>query len=469
MLTRRTALKSGFAAAIVAGAAPRSAWAATETDVIVIGAGFAGLSAARLLERAGLKVTVLEARDRVGGRAHTLDHLPGAPEAGGIQIGSGYLRLRETAEALGIELITGGGAGAGIADLPGNAYAIRGKAAIAPDAWRTSPANLLSDEIREVEPARLLGSYLRALPQLASPESWMDAPSDLDISLRAALAGAGANEEALRLIEANFNGNTLASMSQLNALRSAAIYRSQPGPVFTVKGGTQRLPEAMARSLKKSVRLQTRIDAIREEPDRVHLLTSNGALSARHVICTIPFAALRQIKLEALLIPPTARMVAELPYTRASFAFIRTRSPFWRDDGLPATTWTDDPLLGRVFVLGDAPPMLKLWTTGAGADMLDRLPRDVAKAIIAERLAAARPSSAGQIEEIDFFSWQRSPYNAGIYHHIGTGMASDLAATVRQRGQRLHFAGEHLARGSTGMEAAFESGERAALLVAALV
>ncbi|XUU61141.1 flavin monoamine oxidase family protein [Erythrobacter sp. HA6-11] len=466
MITRRSALK-GSAAAFIAGAAPRMAWAASQDEVVVIGAGFAGLAAARMLEFSGAKVMVLEARDRVGGRAHTLDILPGAPEAGGIQIGSGYTRLRAAADALGIELVTGGGAGVGIADLPGNAYAIAGNEALAPDAWPTSSANKLAEQLRQTEPAVLLRTYMRALPQLSTPAAWMDAPRGLDISLRSALAEAGADEVALRLMEANFNGNSLAGISQLNALRSAAIYRSQPGPIYTVKGGTQRLPEAMAASLKGSVRTSVKIAAIREEVDRVVLETSAGTIKARQVICTIPFAALRHIKLETPLTPPAARMLAELPYTRASFAFIQAKTPFWREDGLPATTWTDDPLLGRVFVLGDSPPMLKLWTTGAGSDMLDRLPHETAKVMIAERLTRARPSSQGQIEDIAFYSWQNSPYSAGIYHHIGTGMASDLAATVRRAGRRLHFAGEHLARSSTGMEAAFESGERAAAVVAA--
>jgi monoamine oxidase len=295
----------------------------------------------------------------------------------------------------------------------------------------------------------------------------MDAPREMDISLREALADAGADQEALRLIEANLNGNTLAGISQLNVLRSAAIYRSQPGPIYTVKGGTQRLPEAMAASLIEPVRTGVRIAAIRESQDRVELETSAGAMRARHAICTIPFSALRRLKLEAQMSSASARMVAELPYTRATFAFIEAKSAFWREDGLPATTWTDDPMLGRVFVLGDSPPMLKLWTTGAGADLLDRLPHDVAKAMITQKLAQARPSSQGQIANIRFFSWQRSAFSAGIYHHIGTGMGADLAATVRRLGARLHFAGEHLSRENTGMEAAFESGERSAALVAA--
>ncbi len=466
MITRRSVLKGG-AAAILAGSAPRMAWGATQADVIIIGAGFAGLSAARLLQLSGIKSIVLEARERVGGRAHTLDELPGAPEAGGIQIGSGYHRLRAAADALGVELVTGGGAGAGIADKPGNAYAIGGYATIAPGSWPESPANALPQALRQTEPAALLRRFMRELPQLSGPEAWMDAPLEMDVSLRTALANAGADEEALRLIEANFNGNTLAGISQLNTLRSAAIYRSQPGPIYTVKGGTQRLPEAMAESLAEPVRTGVRIAAIREDSDRVEIETSAGRMQARQVICTIPFAALRRMAIETSITPPVARMVAELPYTRASFAFVQAKTPFWRDDGLPATTWTDDPLLGRLFVLGDDPPMLKLWTTGAGADMLDRLPRAVAETMIAERMATARPSSKGQIERVSFFSWQASPFSAGIYHHIGTGMAGDLAATVRRAGRRLHFAGEHLARASTGMEAAFESGERTTALVAA--
>ena len=88
MLTRRSLLAGG-SAAIVAGAAPRSAWGRTEADAIVIGAGLAGLYAAHRLEVAGLRTVIVEGEARVGGRLHTLDDVPGRPEAGGIQVGSG--------------------------------------------------------------------------------------------------------------------------------------------------------------------------------------------------------------------------------------------------------------------------------------------------------------------------------------------------------------------------------------------
>ena len=457
--SRRTFLAGG-SAAILAGAAPALARGKTEADVAVIGAGLAGLHAARACEAAGLRVVVIEAERRIGGRLHTLRDLPGAPEAGGIQIGAGYTRLRKTAGELGVGLDSGGGAGAGIADAPGNLYAVNGAMATPAD-WPTSDGNRLADSERTVEPAALLRHYARVFPRLASPDAWLDAARDTDISVLAALRQAGASEEALRLIAANFNGNSLAGMSQFGLARTFAIYASQPGPVSTITGGSQRLPEAMAASLRGDVRTGQTVRALHEEADGVTLHLGKATLRAAHAICTIPFAALRHVPVETSLAPAAARMIAELPYTRASFAYIAASEPFWEADGLPTTLWSDDPLIGRVFVLGSAPPMLKLWTTGAGADLLDRLPPEEAKRMIVSRIAAMRPSSQGKLSVLRLYSWQRNPGARGIYHHIGTGMAADLAATTRHRGARLHFAGEHLGRAASGMEAAFESAEAA--------
>ena len=106
--------------------------------------------------------------------------------------------------------------------------------------------------------------------------------------------------------------------------------------------------------------------------------------------------------------------------------------------------------------------MLKLWRTGAGADMLDRLSFDSARDKIIAKIEGARPSSKGKLKLDTLFSWQKQPGARGIYHHIGTGMARDLAATALESRKRLHFAGEHLATTNTGMEGAIESGERTA-------
>jgi monoamine oxidase len=466
MWSRRSILSAG-SAAIVAGVAPRPAWGRTAADVIIIGAGLAGLNAARILEAAGLKCLILEGERRVGGRLHTLDHLPGKPEAGGIQIGSGYARLHRIARELGVPLRQGGAYGVGAADSQSGLFHINGLTVTAAD-WRDSPANRLAEAERATLPHALGYIAGSKLPRLASPDAWLTADPALDISVEAALRQAGLSAEARRLVEANFNGNSLAAMSQLNLMRSAAAFRAGPGPVFSVIGGSQRLPEAMAQALTSSIRFGQVVSAIEETADGVRITANGQTLNARHVICTIPFAALRTIALSASLDPAMASTISSLSYTRASFAFIEASEAFWKADGQPETLWTNDPWLGRVFVLGDSPPLLKVWTRGAGADLLDRAAPASAKAEIVRRIEAARPSARGKLGRVHLFSWQKSAFARGIYHHIGTGQAADLARATQVRAQRLHFAGEHLAQAATGMEGALESGERAAQAILGL-
>ena len=74
-------------------------------DVIVIGAGLAGLTAALGLEAAGVDVQVVEAQNRVGGRVHSMRQLGNNKEAGGTYIGAGYARLIGMSERLGVELV----------------------------------------------------------------------------------------------------------------------------------------------------------------------------------------------------------------------------------------------------------------------------------------------------------------------------------------------------------------------------
>ena len=463
-MTSRRVFLGGASAAIVAGAAPRSAWGATEADVVIIGAGLAGLFAAHRLENAGLKAVILEGAAQVGGRMRTLDDLPGHPEAGGIQIGSGYRRLRDIADDLKVPLIAGGN------EARTALYRINGTTVTEAD-WPSSPANRLSAAERTIRPAMLGGYYAAKLARLEKPEDWVKPESiaAFDHPYATKLTELGASAEAMRLIGANLNGNALHTLSALHIARASAIFRAGPGPTFTVEGGSQRIPEALAKALATPIRLRQVVRAVREDKDGVSVqLASGETLRAKHVICTIPFAALRTITLSTAPDPLLKRAIATLPYTHGTFVYLQASDPFWESDGLLETLWTDDPLLGRVFVLGRDPAMLKVFATGAVADRLDRLSPERAVAETIARIEAARPSAKGKLKALKVWSWQKQAFARGIYHHLSPGNAADMAALAQRTTGRLHFAGEHLAITQSGMEGALESGDRVGRLVAAL-
>lgn len=123
-------------------------------------------------------------------------------------------------------------------------------------------------------------------------------------------------------------------------------------------------------------------------------------------------------------------------------------------------------MLGRVFVLGDNPAMLKAWIAGPHTQKFDRLRSEAAAAKVISRIEAARPSAKGKLKPVLSFSWQKQRHANGIYHHLGPGMAPIMAYAAQAKGKRLHFAGEHLAMANSGMEGALESGNRVARYIA---
>ncbi len=101
-LTRRNLLQAGSAAALSVLCRPVFA-VRQHFDVIIIGAGLAGLQAGRVLKQHGVDFLLLEGSQRIGGRVYTLDDLPGRPEAGGARVGTNYRALNQALAELNIK------------------------------------------------------------------------------------------------------------------------------------------------------------------------------------------------------------------------------------------------------------------------------------------------------------------------------------------------------------------------------
>lgn len=462
MATRRHVLQtlsSATLGALLPGGLAHAA-SVPRSDVVVIGAGLSGLYAAWLLEQKGLVVTVVEGSTRLGGRLYTLDDLPGRPNTGGVEVGNGYRRLLALAANLGIDLVEPPAEGRGAAPQ----FVIGGQVVLASD-WANSPLNALVGAEKPVLPHLLETAALRDKNPFTTLDDWYSPRfAEFDVPFGEFLRKNGSSDEAIRLINANANTNDLATTSTLQVLRSQTV-RAKGGSTKTlrIKNGSQRLPEAVARALKTPPRLSHRVTKIEDKGRFVRVQCANGeAFESRLAVVSCPFTALRSVRIEAPLPPVFREAIARLPYTQITQVHFLVKRPFWEDDHLPASIWSDG-MLGRFFteknpVSGHTTAVC--WLNGTEALAADKLPPSELSALVLAELKRIRPASEGALEVATVNSWGNNPFAGGAYHHLAPGQASRFFPTLTQNTRSLHFCGEHLALHATGMEGALESAER---------
>jgi monoamine oxidase len=441
-------------------------------DVIVIGAGLAGLTAALRLESAGCRVRVLEAQLRVGGRVRSMSQPGGPREAGGTYIGAGYRRLIGAANTHGVALIDV----TPLLEFFREQDLALGEELIRQSDWASHPANPFPERDRAIPPWNFHRVLTMRENPLPSPEAWLDpqfAPTDvsvqswlrsLDLSERAIAVGYGINPSF---------GDGAQDVSALLMFFRAAFSKQQRAEApqgiigYTARDGVERIPEALAAALSGEVELDRPVVAVSQSGDGVEVRTRAGRrCQAAHAICALPFGALRQIAFDPPLTGVQAEAVAELPAQPMTQVYLAAKQPFWQQDGFAPSLFTDS-LAGMVAASrnGEDPrevTSLTAWVMGRNAAALDRLGDAEAGRQVIAAIERIRPAARGQLELIGVQSWGRDPYAAGGWAWFRPGQVRRWAAIMGAAHGRVHFCGEHLARANRGMEGAMESAERAA-------
>jgi monoamine oxidase len=453
--------------------------ASVDRDVVVIGAGIAGLHAALTLEAAGLTVCVLEAQQRVGGRIHSMRQLGNTAEAGGTYIGAGYSRLIGTAERYGVELMD---VTPVLEFFREQDLVYRGEIIRQAD-WPTHPVN----DFPAGDKQHLPWNYHRVLTMranpLASPGDWL-APEHaaLDVSAHDWFRSQGLSERAIELaygLNVSF-GRDARDVSALLLLFRGAFSKAQRAVApkdslgYTARHGVQQIPEAMAAALHGGVELGHAVTAIALEDDRATVHCGNGArFTCRHVIAALPVGVMRGIAIDPALPKAQAAAMAQLPSQPLTQVYLAPKSRYWEQDGYAASLFTDTHAGMLAAARNRDRPTevtsLTAWVTGVQAADLDRLPpADAGRTVIAA-IEKIRPAAKGQLEVLGMHSWGADPYAAGAWAYFRPGEVTRYAAVLGDPHGRLQFCGEHLALQSRGMEGAMESAEEAvsAILAAA--
>lgn len=459
-ITRRAAM-AGAAGLVAAGCMRASA--RKDADVIVLGAGLSGLFAAMTLHEAGVKVRVLEASSRIGGRLWTLDDLPGRPEAGGSQVGRTYARVRYAAAKTGVRIID--------PDKPDREQRVLliGDKAVTEAEWAASPLNPFPDGLRSSPPDAALFAAAAPGNPFKAPDDWRNSIDDL--SADAFLESKGFNAAARRLIDVALNANSLDTYSMINVWRTLQLYAvdAELGPSGDIEGGSQRLAEAMAAFLGDgAVSLDEAATAVEADGAEVIVKTARGRnFKADHCIIALPFPAVRRLSIRPAPAGLLAEAISTMPYTQIIQLHLAPESPFWEQDGLPPVMWTDGPL-ERIFATKSDGSLaaFNAWINGTGAHDIDGLDDASLEALAQAEFKRLRPKSEGKVRLLKAVRWTEGSSSAGgAYMHFAPGQVARWKNALVSPGPRIQFAGEHLSVLHTGMEGACESGHRAAMAI----
>ncbi len=472
-LTRRTML-GGLGATGLAAMAPRTAGAQENADVIVIGAGLSGLYTTWLLEREGMKVILLEATDRVGGRLKTHGMEGDLPlDMGATTVGPYYARIRFMVDEMGLEMI----------NLPRSrpmAYHINGTLVPNRAAWVDSPANRTVGAEKPLPPDVMEWALLSRFNPLKGIEDWYDpAFADYDIPLGVFLRNNGVSDEAIRLIGITTNLESIWSSSALNGLRDITrfsldqetqqtaerqMFEANDSIPTHIKGGSEALPTAMAAALQTEARLGRPVRSIVQENGgrKVRVRTMNGEdYVADFVVSAMPFHAMRKIALDPAPPPAQAMAVRDTVYSATTQLMFGVKKNFWELDEAEPGLLTDQPLeriFARVSPSGDV--VLNVWMNGIGAELGDNVPEGEFVQWVMDEMVRLRPSMEGAVEPLTWYSWGRNPYVGGNRHVYNAGQVTAFANELSRPHGRLHIAGEHTRTLEPGMEAAMASGDR---------
>ncbi|WP_067823146.1 flavin monoamine oxidase family protein [Nocardia inohanensis] len=417
--------------------------------VVVIGAGMAGLVAARELHRQGTEVLVLEAASRPGGRVLAETTALGSRvDLGGQWIGHGHHRFERLAAELGTTVFA--------MHTPKRPTIAEGVATVRNSGLTAAAAN-----------ATL--AYWEVVARLGAPRSWKQQ------SVRSWLRRVP-NRRARRLLEVLVSISTTADLERYSMHAFLDMVRFQGGlsTMLATAGGAQErlvteaagtLVERLAAGLDGKIVYDSAVTALHRDDTGVTIHSASGVHRATEVIMTVPPPVAATIEHHPPL-PADRIRLQDNTYMGSVYKAIAVYpDPFWREYGHAELMLLTEPGMA-VFDTSppDGPGHLCVLVAGPEARALDSLGLDTRRATILNALAEQLGPAVFEPRDWHEKAWHQDRHVGGGYSALPTiGYEEGYYPASAQPTGHIHWAGTETAHEHAGyIEGAIESGERAA-------
>jgi monoamine oxidase len=439
--------------------------------VLVLGGGLAGLSAAYELQKEGFTVTVLEGRDRVGGRVWTVrepfeDGM--FAEIGAIRIGSTHLNVIKYAEEFGLELteFTDGKA----------LYFIDGQRFLYEEGQPWPVQGLNPDELNEDLDA-LKGRYVYDHIEEFGDPSQGEFPKGVvekydGMAYSDYLKFRGASDAFVELY-ASDNGSEVFTIGALAWMMAEAIDYDWT-MAYHIRGGNDRLPNALAEAVgMDNILLGHKVTKIGGlDAEQVEITVEHGGeqtvMTADYVVCTLPFTMLRSVTVDPQFPADKVDTIANAFLMNVGRGYVQTKTRFWEAEGLGGRqiAKTNSPVerywdLSSVQDGDSEKGMIVSYTMDKRADAYCGLSQEEREEYTMTHTEPFFPQIRAERVAFFHYCWREDEWSLGGWTDTLPNRWSTFAIARRTEG-RVHFAGEHTSAWAGWMEGGVESGMRAA-------
>lgn len=440
-----------------------------DADVCLVGAGYAGLTAARRLSQHGKSVVVLEARDRIGGRIWTETLSDGTP----IDRGGGWLAPRHQAifglaNEVGVTTYKTYVAGAHLVVDDGRVRRYKG---LIP---KISPLAIVTLAIAQTRINRMAKQVPLDAPWDAKKAQQWDHQSIASWIDQAGIRTTIGHD----MFEMAVRGLMTGDLREVSLLHLLLLSHAHGGidKLFSIKGGAQEnmvdggagsIARRMVDELGDAVRLRSPVRSITQRDDRVTVESTDVTVDARHVVVTVPPVLALEIAFDPPLPDDRVTLYRNAVGGPETKTLVVYDEPFWRSDGFSGQT--SEPGSAAEVTLdaspsSGSPGVIAAFAFGPVATKNDQLdPADRRQVVLDTLTARLGPKAASPAEFVETAWWHQEWTRGCSFAHHGLGNLTRYGHLLREPFGRVHWAGTETATVSHGaIDGAVRSGERAA-------